>query len=483
MEKRIYDVAAMVNEILSFVRGSAQEMEIGEVERRLLSLVMALGRAALEEFVAVKGTGYAGKEIADSQGGRCPYIRDRLCAYRSIFGTIAIRRAYYHATGSAGIFPLDRELNLPERGYSYLVQEFSSRLAVTMSYEDAVEILCSYFPVRMPIRSLERIVGDVCDEVDRFYQQKAAPEVCPEAVVTVATVDKKGVVIRKAPPEEAGPEPRPVNPDKPGKKKMATVISTYVTPRHVRTVDAIVGEVSEQGSSDAKPRPLDKLIWGSLTDGPEKTVARLKEAVDQRLPQGNELVCILDGERSLWALVYAYFRSAFFVLDIFHVLEHLGKAALCFYDEGSPQARQFVTQRLRMLLVGKAGRVIGGLKQMLTKQELTDTKRYDLNQVIGYLERNRKHMRYEICLAKGYPIGSGVIEGACRNLINDRLELTGMSWTLQGAESMMRLRAVHINKDWDTFWKQRRWCEGLRLYGASDTDSPEIRDQELSRAA
>lgn len=145
-------------------------------------------------------------------------------------------------------------------------------------------------------------------------------------MVTVATVDKKGVVIRKAPPEEAGHEAPPGNPDKPGKKKMATVISTYVTPRHIRTVDDIVGEVSEQRSADAKPRPWDKLIWGSLTEGSEKTVARLKEAVDQRLPQGNELVCILDRERSLWALVYAYFRSAFFMLDIFHVLERLGKS-------------------------------------------------------------------------------------------------------------------------------------------------------------
>ena len=113
-----------------------------------------------------------------------------------------------------------------------------------------------------------------------------------------------------------------------------------------------------------------------------------------------DLVCILDGERSLWALAYAYFGSAFFVLDIFHVLEHLGRAALCFYDEGSPQARQFVTERLRMLLDGKAGRLIGRLKQMLTKQGLSGTKRHCLQQVIGYLERNRKHMRHKICLAK-----------------------------------------------------------------------------------
>jgi hypothetical protein len=127
--------------------------------------------------------------------------------------------------------------------------------------------------------------------------------------------------------------------------------------------------------------------------------------------------------------------------------------------------------------------MIGGLKQMLSKHKLSRHRKRCLEQVIGYLERNRKHMRYEICLAQGYPIGSGVIEGACRHLINDRLELTGMSWTIQGAESVMRLRAVHINKDWDAFWSHRRQSERRRLYGIDDKSSGEIRDQELQRAA
>jgi len=483
MEQGIPNIASLVNGILAFVRGWAQEMEIGEVERQLLPMVMAVGRAALGEFVAVKGTGYGGREIVDAQGERFPYVRDRMCAYRSIFGVVPIRRAYYQAAGAAGVFPLDGELNLPDRGYSYVVQELSSRLAVTMSYENASEILGSFFPVKMPIRSLESIVGDACDDVDQYYEEKPPPDADPDAVVTVATVDKKGIVIRKTHEEQAGSHASPVDPDKPGKKKMATVISTYVSRRHVRTADDILREVSDEGKSDSKPKPEHKMAWGSLTEGPEKTVVRLKKAVDQRLPKGNELVCILDGERSLWALICAYFPAAFFVLDIFHVLEHLGKAALCFYDEGSPQARQFVTERLRMLLLGKAGRMIGGLKQMLSKHELSETRKHCLEQVIGYLERNRKHMRYEICLARGYPIGSGIIEGACRNLINDRLELAGMSWTLQGAESVMRLRAVHINKDWDAFWAYRRQSERRRLYGIKSSSGSEIRNQELPRAA
>ncbi len=483
MERGISHMASVVNEILTFVRGSAQEMEIGEVERHLLSMVMAVGRVALEEFVAVKGSGYAGKEIANGQGNRCPYVRNRSCIYRSIFGAIRIRRAHYHAVGSPGVFPLDAELNLPERGYSYVVQEFSSRLAVAIGYEDSQEFLSSFFPLKLPIRSLERIVGDVYDEVDRCYEDRSPPEVSAEAMVTVATVDKKGVVIRKAGEGQTGAVAVSDNPDKPGKKKMAKVISAYVTPRHVRTTDDILGEASDGKNSDSKPKPQNKITWGSLTEAPENTVARLRKAVDQRLPRENELVCLLDTERSLWKLVYACFPAAFFVLDIFHVLEHLAKAALCFHDAGSLQAREFVTERLKILLSGRAGRLIGGLKQMLAKHKLSKAKRRCLNQVIGYLERNRKHMRYEICLARGYPIGSGVIKGACRNLINDRLDLTGMSWTLQGAESMMRLRAVHINKNWNAFWNHRRQSERRRLYGIDDTSSVEIRDNELQHAA
>ncbi|MDQ7785132.1 MAG: hypothetical protein RDU20_19760, partial [Desulfomonilaceae bacterium] len=90
MNRSITDMASMVNEILTFVRGSAQAMEIEEVERRLLPMVMAVGRAALEEFVSERGTGYAGKEIVDAQGNRVPYVRDRICSYRSVFGAVSI---------------------------------------------------------------------------------------------------------------------------------------------------------------------------------------------------------------------------------------------------------------------------------------------------------------------------------------------------------------------------------------------------------
>ena len=483
MGKDVARMYSVVNEIFGFVREAGQEMEIGEVERRVLGMVMEVGREALTEFVRAKGTGYSGQEVLDSEGARLPYVRDRERAYRSVFGAIRIKRAYYQAKGEDGFFPLDGALNLPERGYSYLLQELSSKLAVNGSYEKACEVFGDIFPVEIPIRSLERVVGEACEDAARYYEAKPPPDSPAEAVVTVATVDKKGVVMRKPPLEETEVSADPFDRKKRGKKKMSTVISAYNIERHVRTSDDVAGEISEEKALPSKPRPQCKQVWGSLTQGPEKTVAFLAERVKERFRDGNELVCILDGEPSLWRLVRKYFPLAFFVLDIFHVLEHIADVAHCFFKEKSPEAKKFVRHRLRMLLNGNAGRVIGGLKQIMAKRKLTASQRYRIKKVIGYLERNKQNMRYDVCLAKGYPIGSGVIEGACRNLINDRLELTGMRWTFHGAESIIRLRAVYINSDWKDFWSFRRKSERSRLYGLRDGGSHTVYDMELTRAA
>jgi hypothetical protein len=483
MDTGIERMNVLVKEIVGFVIGPAQGMEIGEVERGLLKLVMRVGREALVSYLEEKGTGRQGNEILAASGERIPYVRDRKCLYRSIFGPIEIKRAYYHATGSPGVFPLDSAVNLPEKGYSYLLQEISSKLAVNGSYEKACEVVGDIFPVNLPIRSLEIMVGDVREDVSLYYEQKPTPESSEQAVITVATIDRKGVVIRKPPDEELSAKAAPSDPDKPGKKKMSTVASAYNIKRHRRTADQVVREIKDEEPLPDKPKPEAKEVWGSVTESVEQTMIRLKEAVSKRLKTTQELVCILDGERGLWRLVHKYFPTAFFVLDIFHVLEHLADAAHCFYEEKTPEARNFVTERLKMLLTGQIGRLIGGLKQIVSKRKLSKSRKYRLNKVIGYLERNKNHMRYDKCLEKGYPIGSGVIEGACRNLINDRLELTGMRWILQGAESVIRLRAVFINKDWADFWRFRRKSERIRLYGLSSEANNDFYSNELPQAA
>ena len=146
------------------------------------------------------------------------------------------------------------------------------------------------------------------------------------------------------------------------------------------------------------------------------------------------------------------------------------KGAHVFHPEGSARAEDGVTQRLQMLLEGKVGYVIGGLKKMVTKQGLKGPRKKMLNRIITYFSRNVTRMRYDHYLAAGYPIGSGVAEGACRHLVKDRLERTGMRWTVEGAQAILDLRSTYLNGDWSAYWSYYTDAEHQRLYGTLTFD-------------
>ena len=210
---------------------------------------------------------------------------------------------------------------------------------------------------------------------------------------------------------------------------------------------------------------LSRSIDGVEVNAKERIFEWLADQVRLRNADGTKpVVCVMDGERALWTTLADTIDDVVGVLDIFHVLERLWQAAHCFHPEGSQEAQAFVTDRLLRLLRGEAGYVIGGLKQMTTKQKLKGRRAKQMSAVIGYLQRNRRFMRYDEYLAAGYPIGSGVAEGACRHLVKDRMELTGMRWRIPGAQAMLDLRAVYINGDWDSFQEHRVEEERRRLY-------------------
>ena len=207
------------------------------------------------------------------------------------------------------------------------------------------------------------------------------------------------------------------------------------------------------------------MIDGEEVNSKDRIFSWFAEQVKIRNPRrGKPVVCVMDGERALWKKLKAYVSNVVCILDLFHVLERLWQAAHCFHPEGSEAAQAFVTDRLERILEGQVGYVIGGLKQMATKHRLRGSKKDQLSKVIGYLERNRRFMHYDEYLAAGYPIGSGVAEGACRHLVKDRMEGTGMRWRTEGAQAMLDLRAVYLNDDWDTFQTHRIETERRKLY-------------------
>jgi len=261
-----------------------------------------------------------------------------------------------------------------------------------------------------------------------------------------------------------------------GKKQMAYVGAVYTIDRFRRTTDEVLDDMARRARTKERPRPQHKRVWAEMTrilegepvSGREWLFCSLAVECQQRDPERKKtLICLLDGERSLWDMQRFWFGRAIGILDIFHVSERVWKVAHCFHKKESEAAWQFATHHLRMILDGKVGYVLRNLRRLLDekKKELGSEKRKTVSAAITYFENNQGHMRYDEYLAAGYPIGSGVAEGACRHLVKDRLELTGMRWERKGAQSMLHLRAIYLNGEWGQFVNYRIEKEQAALYG------------------
>ena len=194
--------------------------------------------------------------------------------------------------------------------------------------------------------------------------------------------------------------------------------------------------------------------------------------MQRRDPAGSKTrVALTDGERALQLRVEAKLGVTL-ILDLMHVLEKLRKAAYVFHPEGSVAADCWVLDRALSILFGEVGQVVKGIHQSITKRRLYGAKRETLLGVTGYLYRNRARMHYDQYLAKGWPIASGPVEGACKNLIKDRMERSGMRWTEQMAEAIVQLRAIYLSGDFDGYWQFHIEQDQRRLYPAVWTVVP-----------
>lgn len=456
------------NGILEYVMGDAQGEQIHEVERNLFVSLLQLGKVLLELFIERKGDGNVGAAHRDGEGiERKLQSMRKEKVYFSIFGIVVIKRAYYWLKDKAGVCPLDAQLNLPQTKYSYVLEEWAALMGVRGAYSKVVEVLSTILRVELWSRPVEEMMMRASEQVEEFYQEQPIPEPESEGEILVATADGKGVPMKRK-EGEGKAKVRLKKGEKRGKKKMSTVTAAYTIDKNERSVEDVVKEVIEadravkaqeepQGieSKKERPKPKNKVVKATLK-GKEEAFKDLSRQVAERDPEGKKKrVALVDGEHKLRDLIKTYLPGFCIILDLFHVLEYLWKASHVFNKEGSQEAELWVTQRLTMLLTGKLLSVIEELKDALRSGKLSKPKREALEKVIGYLENGQEYMKYDEYLAQGYPIGSGVIEGACRNLVKDRMELTGMRWSIKGAEAVLRMRSVDVNGLWKNFWDFR----------------------------
>jgi hypothetical protein len=477
-EQAFLKAEKQLQELMASVRQAAdQGQRIDHVERSVMEQLLQLGLSLLSAFVARHGDGDVGETTVASDGEtvrRLDEPHER--RYVSIFGELTIRRFVYGSREGQKIVavPLDARLGLPAGDFSYVLEDWVQRFGVQDSFAEAGRSLACLLGLHLHSRTLEHMNRELADWTVCFRDEQPPPPAREEGEVLVVTADGKGVPMRR-PLEERIREPhRRGKGEKANKKQMSYVGAVYSIDRFVRTADEVIDELQRRQRAADRPKPCHKRVWVEMTqvlegdtiNGKEMLFASLANEAGERDRGGRKrLVCLLDGEKALWEWYREYLPEAVGILDLFHVLEKLWLAAYCFHAEGSKAAEVFVTERLRMLLEGNVGRLIGGLRQMRTKQRLTGSKAKTLGSVIGYLHNNQDHMHYDEYLAAGYPIGSGVAEGACRHVVKDRMERSGMRWTVEGAQAMLHLRTIYLNGDWDDFIDYRIEAEQTALYG------------------
>lgn len=460
-----------------FVHQAADEgQRIDSVERGLIQRLLALGHTLLSAFVAVQGDGDLGPQAETAEGPfarRLPERHDR--RYVSIFGELTITRVVYGTREGQKIerVPLDERLGLPEGEFSYVLEDWSQRLCLKESFAEAGQSLEMLLGLRLGPRALEARNRAVAEYAPAFQASLKVPPPEQEGSLLVVTADGKGVPMRRPPQQGPKPHHRRTKGEKANKKQMACVGAVYSIEPFVRRAEHIIDEVLREEKAERRPEPQHKHVWAEMTrelGGIEVTAKEglfcqlYAESVARNLGHDRPVVCLLDGERALWEAQEVYFPEAVGILDLFHVLERLWAVAHCFHKEGSDEAKQFVEYRLRDLLQGRVGYVISGLRKRLRAEKLSGQRRKVVKSAVEYLTNNRDHMRYDEYLAAGYPIGSGVAEGACRHLVKDRMEQTGMRWTVEGAQAMLHVRALYLNDQWEEFLEYRIEQEQARLY-------------------
>jgi hypothetical protein len=358
------------------------------------------------------------------------------------------------------IHPLDESLELPERSFSYELQRRLVKAAVQGPFDEAIERVEEATGVKVAKRSAEEVVKEAAEDFDEFYRQRsqASPSEC--GPIVVGSADGKGIPMVKS--EPARKKVRRSKGEKANKKRMATVATAYTIEPRVRTPEEVVeslfeeekpGESKEDGTR--RIRPENKRVWAKLQEPKEKVIEELAEEMARRDPKREkEWVALTDGERALQRLVIKKLGLiVFLILDFLHVLEKLWKASYVFHPEGSNEAKEWVRERALRILRGEVSQVVKGLRQSVTKRRLRGNARKTLLGVAAYFYRNRHRMRYDEYLAKGFPIASGAVEGACKNLVKDRMERSGMRWKEESAEPVLKLRATYLSGDFEEYWK------------------------------
>jgi len=447
-----------------------------EVQRKLLQDHLDL-RAAREEQAArehrAAATGADGitRNRMDSGHGRL---------LATLFGAVRVTRCAGRLPGAPSLCPADAALSRPACRPSHALARLAAVEAARGSFEAAHAAITRRCGPVLGKRQVEQAVVSAAADIAAFYAARVAVP-CTASTLLVISADAKGIVMRpgalrpataRAAARQGRMRTRLAAGEKPNRKRMATLTCVYdAEPSPRRPHDIIAPAGGRHGHRTLRPRPRAAAKWlaGSVEHDPAEMIAAAFSQAEARDPARRRTwVVLVDGAEHQLGLIRAEAArrgtAIHIVIDLIHVLEYIWKAAWCLHPAGDPAAEDWVAVKALAVLAGDSARAAAEITAEADAAGLTAAQRTGADACVRYLTTKHEYLRYDQALTAGWPIATGVIEGACRHLIGDRLDITGARWGLQGAEAILTLRAVIANGDYEDYWRYHLACEHQRLY-------------------
>jgi hypothetical protein len=483
-------LAEMADNLAAFVRQAAADaVSLYDVERGTFDRLLAMGQAAVDLFLQAQGDGDLGASVTTEAGTvleRSDTVVQR--PLRTIFGEHTMQ-TYVYSQGSKKkieLRPIDARINLPQGKASYLLQEFSQLFCVEKAFRVGSKQFETVFRQRLSVDVLEDINHAMGDQAAQFLDCLPTPPVSAEGEFLILTGDGKGVPLVRPDAEQV---PAFDKKERPGNRRMATLGCVYTVDAHVRTPEQIVAALFRDDSVPQPPNRPDpcfkryRAYFANTDPASGKAIASayftwdwLAQEMTRRRQPGQPIICLMDGQPSLWEAAEALLEATGLnldelraagelmdILDIIHVSGYVWKAAKAFHFHREHQ-EAFVQERLLRILRGEVAGVVTGMRRMATLKGLKGAALKAVTTACHYFQNNAARMRYHQYLRAGYPIATGVIEGACRHVIKDRMEQGGMRWTLAGAMAMLNVRAVLASSETEDFGSWRQAEEAKRVH-------------------
>jgi hypothetical protein len=425
-----------------------------ELLRRLLDDHLAL--RAVREQPLEQVTGDEGTSRGRVESGHAR-------ALETVFGTVTVERLAYRAPGLGNLHPADAVLNLPVERHSHGLRRLAAVEAARGSFQDAVEAIERSTGQRLGHRQVQELAQLAAVDFEDFYAARRPKRSKPDQLL-VLSADGKGIVMR---PDalrtqtatrraRAGPKPkaRLAGGEKPGCKRMAEIGAVYdATPAPRIAADILARDDGHEPAPG--PVAANKWLCASIVKDAGTVIKHVFGEADRRDPKHRRTwVALVDGNNHQIQRIKSEAKArdvrVTIVVDFIHVLEYLWTAAGCLFPNLNPA--NWVHLQATRVLAGHATKVAGTIRRTATNRRLDPATRKPADDAANYLTSKAPYLDYPTALANGWPIATGIIEGACRHLVKDRMDITGARWGLAGAEAILKLRALKANGDFEQYW-------------------------------